>query len=480
MARFVRRDVWSLDSDDEILTAYGDAVAAMKAKPHSDPTSWSYQAAIHGSLAAQMLPAYNQCRHGGWYFVSWHRMYLYFFERIVRAQVEANGGPADWALPYWNYERGGLTNKLPRAFRRRSRPDGTPNPLHVGRRAPGINRGAGLPPEVTTSVFALSRQAFTGVGEFGGGATSPLGQFWSQTGRLEQTPHNDVHVTIGGLMGDPDTAAEDPIFWLHHANIDRLWWSWTGRTTRRSVWRDQPFDFFDVGGAPVTMTAAEVVHIERQLRYTYEEPAAPSGPTPVTRLEAPMSTWPEPWPARTGARPEPEDEAPRRELVGATEQPVELTGAVQRVTVRVDRRALDSIRSRRASSQHRAYLDIEDIDAERNPGTVYGVYVNLPEQPTEADLASHHVGNLSLFGVERARDPRGDTHAHRLRVSMEITGVLDQLAEAGQWHDGERIEVTFRRLGLEAPEEPTADDDGDAVPPPEDPVQLGRVSVHFA
>jgi hypothetical protein len=27
-------------------------------------------------------------------------------------------------------------------------------------------------------------------------------------------------------MVRPETAAQDPIFWLHHANIDRLWERW--------------------------------------------------------------------------------------------------------------------------------------------------------------------------------------------------------------------------------------------------------------
>jgi len=27
-------------------------------------------------------------------------------------------------------------------------------------------------------------------------------------------------------MGDPFTSPADPIFWLHHANLDRVWWSW--------------------------------------------------------------------------------------------------------------------------------------------------------------------------------------------------------------------------------------------------------------
>ena len=51
-----------------------------------------------------------------------------------------------------------------------------------------------------------------------------------------------VHVLVGGsdpnsnlpgLMSDPDTAGLDPIFWLHHANIDRLWEVWRQNPTRR-------------------------------------------------------------------------------------------------------------------------------------------------------------------------------------------------------------------------------------------------------
>src|SRR5262249_19400819 len=48
-------------------------------------------------------------------------------------------------------------------------------------------------------------------------------------------PHNLVHVYVGGtspdgqtygLMSDPGIAALDPIFYLHHANIDRMWAVW--------------------------------------------------------------------------------------------------------------------------------------------------------------------------------------------------------------------------------------------------------------
>jgi tyrosinase len=42
--------------------------------------------------------------------------------------------------------------------------------------------------------------------------------------RLEQI-HNLVHEAVGGTMNSSSSPA-DPLFWLHHANIDRLWAVW--------------------------------------------------------------------------------------------------------------------------------------------------------------------------------------------------------------------------------------------------------------
>ena len=41
--------------------------------------------------------------------------------------------------------------------------------------------------------------------------------------------HNGIHVWIGGQMGRVPTAPNDPVFWLHHCNIDRLWAIWQTR-----------------------------------------------------------------------------------------------------------------------------------------------------------------------------------------------------------------------------------------------------------
>jgi len=47
---------------------------------------------------------------------------------------------------------------------------------------------------------------------------------WGQ--RTNGTPlpaHNHGHAWIGGIMNNTSTSPTDPIFWLHHAEVDRLW-----------------------------------------------------------------------------------------------------------------------------------------------------------------------------------------------------------------------------------------------------------------
>ena len=65
--------------------------------------------------AANVKRFWKQCQHGSWYFLPWHRGYLLAFEANIRAAVIKLGGPADWALPYWNYFKPN-ENKLPAAF----------------------------------------------------------------------------------------------------------------------------------------------------------------------------------------------------------------------------------------------------------------------------------------------------------------------------------------------------------------------------
>ena len=62
--------------------------------------------------------------------------------------------------------------------------------------------------------------------EIDGILTSHDNDYISFTMGLESV-HENVHMFIGGDMSRLATAVRDPIFWLHHANIDRYWANWT-------------------------------------------------------------------------------------------------------------------------------------------------------------------------------------------------------------------------------------------------------------
>jgi tyrosinase len=467
---FVRRDAWNLPEGDETMHWYAVGVGAMKERRAEDPTSWAYQAAMHGSHIEPALALWNECKHESWYFTAWHRMYLFFFEQIVRAAVVEAGGPEDWALPYWNYGLGGEAAKLPIPFREEG------SSLFVEQRAEGINSGeAEIPEEAGSDAGALARPEFIGTIEFGGGA-SPPEHFSGEKGVLEQTPHGIVHVLVGGKTGwmtDPDEAAQDPIFWLHHSNIDRIWAQWNsngGVNPENGGWLEQEFEFFDAGGNAVAMKVSDTLDIVGDLGYTYDslpEPAPEPGPAEG-----------EPEPLAAAVNPP----NPEPKVVGATEEKLTLVGSATVVPVAIDQRARAEVAeaSNDADPRH-VILNVEEIEAEVNPGSAYGIYVNLPENPDPEALKTHHVGNLSFFGIEHAQKPRGDKPAHSPRLSVDIGGVLDSLdvEQEGQ------VKVSFLPINLIGGEGAkhaiggpgqgvAAETESDGEDPP---VQIGRVSL---
>jgi tyrosinase len=483
----VRREVRSLGPGDPTLPRYADAIAEMqKGAEETDPISWLFQAAMHGTenkptseLAREF---WNKCNHGSWYFVSWHRMYVYFFEEIVRSYiVKLHGQQAgdEWALPYWNYCRGGEFASIPDAFRPET-VDGEPNPLFVKQRRPGINQGLQMPGTMTESNRALARPHFIGTAEFGGGEAPPNEQFWRQGGVLEQTPHNSVHGGVGGggWMGNILQAAKDPIFWLHHANIDRIWSQWLAQPQPKREnpsspkWTGQHFKFLDAEGKPASFDCEEVTGTEK-LGYKYDAlDGAPSGPPP------PPSPSPVPIPEGEAAVPASVDPPTGPKFVGLSEEKVTLTGEPEAIPVGIDERSRDEVReaSRKADPRH-LYLNIEDIEGEENPGTVYGIYVNLPKGADEETKAKHHVGNVSFFGIELAGKPIDDEHPHNMRVSVEV-GELLRVLGGGEHFAEEQIYVTFCPLTLEAPEGKEEEYAHlTAEPKDEAPIHIGRVSL---
>ena len=483
---FTRKNVWTLlsrDPWDDATEDYARAVATMQARPPDDPTSWTFQAAIHGSYFTPPSGAlWNECQHAGWFFLPWHRMYLYYFERIVRAAVIENGGNPEWALPYWNYDQPTPRNTLPKPLRTETLPSGDVNPLFLTepQRDPIFVAGGQLPRSVTSPATAMRERRF--VPGFGGPAGEPSG-FNGGFGALEQTPHNVVHVQIGGssdppcqggLMIDPSCAALDPVFWLHHCNIDRLWKRWLDQGAGRAnppdaEWLTQSFTFHDETGAAVQLTCADVLDTKMQLDYVYDD-----DPPPAVIGGAPSPMPPAPPPPPSGPP----------EMVAASDRPVELTGQRVSISLNMAPSAGAALGGRAtvggaAGEEAPMYLNVEDIDAPRNPGVVYGVYVNAPAGASADEREEYHVGNVSLFGIESVRDTNRIHASPGLRHTFNISHVVDRLKAANRWNPN-AIDVTFEPIVPIARPSPGIGG-APGVPQPRTPsnipVRIGRVSL---
>jgi tyrosinase len=168
MAPRIRKSVWSLPEGDPTFVWYRRAVAELFTRPVSDPTSWRYLAAVHGVPEGTSVPSgaadfWDQCQHQSWFFLPWHRGYITAFEAVISKTIAGLGGPADWALPYWNYSEDLAKNPnarlMPPDFFNRTLSDGSPNALW-SRRANVRNGDFNLDSSVVT-LAALQFRNFT-------------------------------------------------------------------------------------------------------------------------------------------------------------------------------------------------------------------------------------------------------------------------------------------------------------------------------
>jgi len=261
----VRRDIGELAFDDPILETYREAVAAMQALPADDPRNWVNQAQIHLDF----------CPHGNWFFLPWHRAYLGAFEAICRDLT----GDNDFALPYWDWAK---DPQVPAAFYEPEWNGGL-NPLVNNTREVGPDNTIPLDStgcEVIESILdETDFELFASGQPFSQNSTDTAFQrAQGSSGDLERTPHNDVHVFVRGDM-ITFMSPLDPVFWLHHCNVDRVWALWNSRNnpnTDDPLWLDFTFegnfvtpqnDVFDVTIGELQDTLA--------LGYRYDNVALP-------------------------------------------------------------------------------------------------------------------------------------------------------------------------------------------------------------
>jgi len=307
---------------------------------------------------------------------------------------------------------------------------------------------------------------------------------------LERQPHNQIHVDVGGqipnsdgndphnlgLMTNPDTAALDPIFWLHHSNIDRLWEVWLKRDTTHhqnptvSSWltgpSDQTFSMPKPDGTGYDFAARDVLDTNA-LGYIYEDTSDPLGGADrvAVRLQR-FGVSPQRL-ASAGGRPMADEKT--TELLGANSTPIQLTGGTVRTQVRLDKTVSSKVVTSLAASPQRPapkepdriFLNLENVRGANDAATFY-VYVNLPQGTNPEQHPEHLAGAVSLFGVRKATRI-DDSHAgNGINETLEITDIIDAL-HLNNSLDLDHLDVQFvPRTNIK----------------PGDGISVGRVSVY--
>jgi len=228
----IRRNVDKLSPEE--LADYQHALAKLYEISDHDPES------IDGYTYFEQLHDGNEgpCEHANDTFLPWHRAHLYLFEEALRRSDPPR--TSNVTLPYWDWSALPSGKRYPAAFEDEDSILFNPT-RNQGRicREPGEGDCQRLPyprEYLETSVLSLSTwsspvgpgvQPIPNFGGAAGGEMTGTSTFGPGFGKLEQPAHNTMHGTyIGGDMGDPSSAALDPIFWSFHAYHDLLFTQW--------------------------------------------------------------------------------------------------------------------------------------------------------------------------------------------------------------------------------------------------------------
>jgi tyrosinase len=385
-----------------MIRKYARAVQIMMSKPAFDPFSWifwwythasplSKSAAIQEVFGEAASPAKDLAQKAWWTcqphqvgqntdnFLPWHRMHIYFFELLIGAVLN----DYTFTLPYWNYSPGlpaSQSGILPQAFR--SPNDPLLASLYIQDRNNGVNSGSPIDignPGVLSTASAMAETTYS--------PNSPKQGFCND---LNSGVHAQVHALVGTVtnMGYVPTTAQDPVFWIHHCNIDRLWASWNRAGYLNPTAPDflsQVFWFAGPDGKAVSIQVGDVMSLE-QLNYTYQEfePVSSGlnhGPSPELGNLAPG--------------------APISTTIVASAADVSLGAGMTTVQMEPTReaknRVFDPMLVAPTPDLGAYYLVIRDLQINAQPGVIYGLYLDVSESASDEVLQAHKIGDLNFF-----------------------------------------------------------------------------------
>jgi polyphenol oxidase len=251
-------------------------------------------------------------------------------------------------------------------------------------------------------------------------------------GNLEGGPHGAVHVwttdpTVDFNNANPDmgvlaSAAFDPVFFAHHANIDRIWDKWKSADPAHHtnpvnpIWLQQGFYFYDQ--TPTwTFISNDQMLTPGLLSYNYQPPQTSAAPGPVASAAS----------AASAVRVVQQLSAPVVELHRSAE-PKALTpepATVQATIPPQGREKLTpSVAAAAAGPAPKVILRIEGVEIPADRGALVNVFLNRPDATAAA--GPDDPGYVGTIAVVASQAPGGAGHKHTVirNFSFDITGKL--------------------------------------------------------
>ncbi|KAH8734384.1 amino acid transporter [Ilyonectria robusta] len=214
-----QRKAWNNMTTTE-KTAYIDAELCLMARPA--------QAGIEGAQNrwdeldwAHIVQSNIIHNVGG--FLPWHRYFMRVHEYLLQSECGYEGGQ-----PYWNEVldmddlAGSVVFDPDTGFGGEGSDCVTDGPF--------VNLTLHMNSSGTSEDYCLTR-SFNSNG-FQSGVQANLDECFNMTTYedafdcYQVNPHTAGHSAVGGTMLDVVGSPGEPLFFLHHSNLDRLWWQW--------------------------------------------------------------------------------------------------------------------------------------------------------------------------------------------------------------------------------------------------------------
>ena len=358
-------------------------------------------------------------------FLPWHRLYLHFFNKTLKKA----SGSAEFVLPYWkyedNYDEESLSVALPTQFTEQDKS------IYSQYRTKGLNTGQ-------QSINAYMNGKGEGVDILGSEALKAEKFFSNErngfSNLIEQDPHGMMHCGVGAnciapYMGVVPAAGNDPIFYLHHRNIDRLWQKWMETKSKGKeitlewdkknlgmdpAWFEKEMSFVDENGNKVTVKVADAFSPEYMPKY--EELDLKNTEHSLGALKAissPLGSH-ESFDLKSTA------------ILGQMPDKINLAIPAKNLKSNLNNKPAES------------FLKLENIELKNNPLLTYGVYLVNKENSKKSYLMT-----FSYFGV----DEGGHGHHSGAKLNDVELNISDNLQEIGATNF-DQLQLIFRPTDL--------------------------------